>query len=256
MPEVDYSRVRPYGDTMDDGMVQLSFTLPVSAGERAAEAARQMALKMGLYHPKVVHMADLSGGFSFFILYGSCQHFIDYNEVQAPGLDVKILARDEINGLIAEKLGRRIVVVGACIESDAHTVGIDAILNLKGYNGHKGLESYRGLAVHNLGAQVTCEELAGRALELGADVILVSQVVTQKDVHIQNLSRLVDVLTERGLRNKVILIAGGPGIDLRLARQLGYDAGFGRGTHPGEVASFIVDEMLKRKAFQGGNGCV
>ena len=41
-------------------------------------------------------------------------------------------------------LGRKLVVVGACIGTDAHTVGIDAILNIKGFAGEKGLEYYRG----------------------------------------------------------------------------------------------------------------
>ncbi|MCL4515642.1 MAG: hypothetical protein M1379_08685, partial [Firmicutes bacterium] len=29
MAEVDLTRLKPYGDTMNDGMVQVSFTLPV-----------------------------------------------------------------------------------------------------------------------------------------------------------------------------------------------------------------------------------
>lgn len=254
MADADFTRLRPYGDTLDDGMVQLSFTLPVPPGERAAEAARQLVRKMGLGDPRVVHMADLTGGYSFFILYGCCRRWVDYTRVRPSGLELKVLPGEEINRLLEEKLGRKVVVTGACIGSDAHTVGIDAILNMKGFNGHKGLESYRGLDVHNLGAQVDGEELAARASELGADVILVSQVVTQKDVHIHNLTRLAALLQERGLRDRVLLIAGGPGVDHRLARQLGYDAGFGRGTHPGEVASFIVQEMLKRKT--GGSGHV
>ena len=39
----------------------------------------------------------------------------------------------------------KIVVVGACTGCDAHTVGIDAILNYKGFAGDEGLESYKGL---------------------------------------------------------------------------------------------------------------
>ena len=39
--------VRPYGDTENDGKIQLSFTLPVPAGARAMEAARRLVLKMG-----------------------------------------------------------------------------------------------------------------------------------------------------------------------------------------------------------------
>ena len=63
--KVDLSKVKAYGDTLNDGAVQLSFTLPVPAGDEAREAARQLALKMGLETPAVTEMADLGAGFSF-----------------------------------------------------------------------------------------------------------------------------------------------------------------------------------------------
>ncbi|MCK7486285.1 MAG: hypothetical protein MZU97_12570 [Bacillus subtilis] len=50
-------------------------------------------------------------------------------------------------------------VVGACTGFDAHTVGIDAIMNMKGYNHHYGLERYSELEAYNLGAQVPNEKL-------------------------------------------------------------------------------------------------
>ncbi len=59
------------------------------------------------------------------------------------------------NAAIKRALRRRLIVVGACIGTDAHTVGIDAILNIKGFAGEKGLEYYRELKVVNLGAQVS-----------------------------------------------------------------------------------------------------
>jgi beta-lysine 5,6-aminomutase beta subunit len=40
--------VRPYGDTTGDGMVQVSFTLPVAHGPQADGAAQQLANKMGI----------------------------------------------------------------------------------------------------------------------------------------------------------------------------------------------------------------
>ncbi len=46
--KVDLTKVKPYGDTLNDGMVQTSFTLPVPYGDEATEAARQLAKKMGL----------------------------------------------------------------------------------------------------------------------------------------------------------------------------------------------------------------
>ena len=60
----------------------------------------------------------------------------------------------------------------------AHTVGIDAMINMKGYAGHYGLERYKMIDAHNLGSQVPNEEFIKRALELKADILLVSQTVT------------------------------------------------------------------------------
>ena len=50
-----------------------------------------------------------------------------------------------------------------------------------------------------------------------------------------------------GLRDRVILIVGGPRISHELAKELGYDAGFGTKTYAQHVASFAVQEWIKRK---------
>jgi beta-lysine 5,6-aminomutase beta subunit len=148
-----------------------------------------------------------------------------------------------INALIKDKLGRKLSVVGAAIESDAHTVGIDAIMNMKGYNHHFGLERYPMVEAHNLGAQVTNERLIEYAVEVGADALLVSQVVTQKDAHVKNLTNLVELLEAEGLRQRFILVVGGPRIGQKLARELGFDAGFGKGTYAENVATFIANKL-------------
>ena len=44
---LDLTRIKPYGDTMNDGKVQISFTLPVDDGEKAIFAALEIAKKMG-----------------------------------------------------------------------------------------------------------------------------------------------------------------------------------------------------------------
>ena len=242
---IDLTRVKPYGDTLNDGMVQLSFTLPVPYGDEAKEAARQLAMKMGLEEPSVVYAKDLVG-FTYFILYGRLIHTVDYTKIEVPKVDVDVMSKEEVEEFIKDNIKRDIVVVGACTGTDAHTVGIDAIMNMKGYAGHFGLERYEGIEAYNLGSQVPNEDLVAKAIELNADAILVSQVVTQKDVHIPNLTQLVELLEAEGIRDRVILICGGPRISHELAKELGYDAGFGTGTFAEHVASFIVTEMVKR----------
>ena len=100
--------------------------------------------------------------------------------------DYPLLTPKEVNAAVKAALRRRLVVVGGCIGTDAHTVGIDAILNIKGFAGEKGLEYYRELKVVNLGAQVSVPAPGRRAVEEKADAVLVSQVVTQRDAHLLN----------------------------------------------------------------------
>ena len=159
----DGTIVRPYGDTTGDGMVQTSFTLPIPMGPKAEGAALQLATKMGIEQAMVVHSHAIDAGYTFFVVYGSVRHLVDLDAVHVEERAYPLLTSGEINGAIRTGLGRKLVVLGACIGTDAHTVGIDAILNVKGFAGEKGLEYLREMAVTNLGAQVTVPELVARA---------------------------------------------------------------------------------------------
>ena len=239
------SIVRPYGDTTGDGMVQLSFTLPVPADKRAEGAALQLAAKMGLDPAMVVHARQLGEGFTFFVVYGRVNHLVDLSKVVVAERDFPLRSPKEINALIRQKLRRKLTVVGACIGDDAHTVGIDAILNLKGIAGEKGLESYREFAVTNLGAQVTVPELVNRARAANADAVLVSQVVTQRDAHLHNTMEMSAAFREAFPADKrPLLVVGGPRFDELATGELGVDRIFGRGTTPREVASYLVERLV------------
>lgn len=238
--------VRPYGDTQDDGKVQLSFTLPVEWSEAADEAARQLATKMGLRDVQVVDGRRIASGFSFFVLYASTPQSIDVDAVHAPSARKEAMSMDEIDEFVAERIGRKIRVAGACIGTDAHTVGIDAILNMKGYKGDYGLERYRMFETFNLGSQVAVDELVRFTQEHAIDALLASQVVTQKGSDVKNFTALGELLEAQGLRDDVVLICGGPRVTNLLASELGYDAGFGRGTQPSEVAAFVAVTLAER----------
>lgn len=243
---LDLTRVKPYGDTMNDGKTQLSFTLPVPAGDEAIEAAKQLLKKMGFENPQIVYHKELTEGFTFFNCYGSCTHTIDYTTIKVPKVEGVKWDMHECDDFIRGKIGRKLVMVGASTGTDAHTVGIDAIMNMKGFAGHYGLERYDMIEAHNLGSQVPNDEFIAKALELHADALLVSQTVTQKDIHIQNLTELVEMLEAEGLRDKVILVCGGPRITHELAKELGYDAGFGMNTYADDVASYVAQEFVRR----------
>jgi beta-lysine 5,6-aminomutase beta subunit len=235
--------VRAYGDREGDGMVQMSFVLPVPPSAKAREAAKHFAEAHGLSEPLVTTMEEAAKGYSYFVVYGHSSHAVDVSRIEVPEVKTTLLSHDELDERVATRLGRKIVVVGACTGSDAHTVGIDAVLNYKGYAGDKGLESYKCFEAHNLGAQVENHELAARAQGLRADAILVSQVVTQRNCHKENSAALVELIREQGWRDGVILLLGGPRIDHKLALELGFDAGFGPGTKPSDVANYIVQRV-------------
>lgn len=244
---LDLTRIQAYGDTMNDGKVQVSFTLPVGDSEKAIAAAKSLAMKMGLKNPSVVYHTSLDKGFTFFIVYGSLIHSIDFTDIQVETVEVEAMSKEEINEFIKKNFNRSLVVLGASTGSDAHTVGIDAIMNMKGFAGHHGLEEYEGIESYNLGSQVTNEEFVKKAIELKADVLLVSQTVTQKNIHVTNLTNLVELLEAEGIRDQLIVICGGARVSNELAKELGYDAGFGPGTYAETVATFFIKEMLARK---------
>lgn len=243
---LDLTRIKPYGDTMNDGKTQLSFTLPVPAGEEAIEAAKQLLRQMGFENPLIVYHRELTPGFTFFNAYGSYTGSVDYTQIHVPKVEGVKWGMEECDAYIRENIGRQLVMVGASTGTDAHTVGIDAIMNMKGFAGHYGLERYEMIDAHNLGSQVPNDEFIAKALELNADALLVSQTVTQKDIHIQNMTELVEMLEAEGLRDKVILVCGGPRISHELAKELGYDAGFGANTYADDVASYVAQEYVRR----------
>jgi beta-lysine 5,6-aminomutase beta subunit len=243
---LDLTKVKPYGDTMNDGKMQFSFTLPVSAGDEAVEAAKQLLKKCGFDNPQVVFYKELTEGFTFFNCYGNCTQSVDFSTIHVPKVESNKMDMHETDQFIREHIGRKVVVIGASTGTDAHTVGIDAIMNMKGYAGHYGLERYEMIEAFNMGSQIPNDEFIAKAIALKADVLLVSQTVTQKDVHIGNLVELIEMLEAEGLRDRLLVICGGPRISHELAKELGYDAGFGMNSYADDVASYIAAQIAKR----------
>jgi beta-lysine 5,6-aminomutase beta subunit len=247
MTEKEKLLIRPYGDRKDDGVVQISFVLPVPASAKAKEAAAQVAKKLGLSHVLVSAMEKAGEDYSFFVVYGRTHMQLDFNAIEVPQVEHPKHGYDELNEVIKRDLGRRIVVVGACIGTDSHTTGIDAIMNMKGFAGDYGLERYPGFRAINMGSQVEPAALVARAKAEQADAILVSKVVTQRDVHKEDARALIDLAKQEGIFEKTIFLFGGPRVDHKTALELGFDAGFGPGTRPSDVANYIYYRLLERQ---------
>jgi beta-lysine 5,6-aminomutase beta subunit len=237
--------VKPYGDTHGDGAIQLSFTLPVPWSPQADEAARQLVAHMGFHDIVVAEGRAIATNFSFFVVYAHSTVAIDMDAIPHVDTTSSVFTMDEVNAHLQKRFGRPVRVAGACIGTDAHTVGIDAILNMKGYQGDPGLERYSMLTVHNLGSQVHPDVFVRFIAAEKIDVVLASQVVTQKGSDIAAFTALGERLEMEGIRENVLLLCGGPRMTALLAVELGYDAGFGRGTLPSDVATFIASTSLR-----------
>jgi beta-lysine 5,6-aminomutase beta subunit len=154
--------VRPYGDTRDDGVIQLSFTLPVGYSVKAPDIGKQFLEKLGFHSVAIGECRGIDPSFTFYVAYARTDVGIDPEEVKGDYLELEVMDYYAINTLIEKRLGRKLVVVGAAIESDAHTVGIDAIMNMKGYAGNYGLERYPQMDALNMGSQIPCEQPCAR----------------------------------------------------------------------------------------------
>jgi len=124
--------IRAYGDRRDDGVIQISFTLPVPLSDKAKEAARLFCTRLGLVDVKVAAAEPAADNYTFFVVYARADVSLDYGSIDVPEIVFRKLGFDDLNKLIEDRISRRVVVLGACTGSDTHTVGIDAILNMKG----------------------------------------------------------------------------------------------------------------------------
>jgi D-ornithine 4,5-aminomutase subunit beta len=153
---------------------------------------------------------------------------------------VPVLSDEEIREFVRE---HGIKAVAATVGEDEHSVGMREIIDIK----HGGLEKW-GFTVTYLGTSVPVDKLLDAAIEHAAQVVLISTIITHADGHRENMRKLADLAVEKGVRERLLLIAGGTQVTDEMARECGMDAGFGRGTHGVDVASFIVRAMRERIA--------
>ncbi len=230
--------LRPEVEKHGDGIVCVTLFIP-ERPQLAKAAALEMARHMGLENPEVINqrvMHPAEG--SLFEVKGRLDIAVNVEALvveqgQAP------LADNVIEGWVRS---RDIHLIAATVGEDEHSVGLHEILDIK----HGGIERY-GFRCHDLGTSVPIERLLDAAAEAAASAILISTIVTHADVHKQHMRRLHALAQQRGLRERLLLIAGGPHISDRLARECGMDAGFGRGTKGRDVASFLVRRLSEEQ---------
>ena len=228
------SKLKPEVEWAADGWVNITMFLP--AEEAVAEvAALEIAKKMGLENAEVIHREVMHPAEGTLIeVKGKVDFAVDVDNLEIPEKE-ELLPDDEIEKYVKEN---GLKIVAATVGEDEHSVGLREIIDIK----HGGIEKY-GFKVTYLGTSVPINKVVDAAVETNADVVMISTIITHNDVHRQNMQKLHDLCIERGLRDDVILIGGGTQVTDDIACESGMDAGFGRGTHGDDVASFIVKKL-------------
>lgn len=229
--------IRPEVEWAGDGIVCVTLFVPEQ--HRVAEAAAlKMAGNMGLKDPEVIsrRLIHPSEG-SLFEVKGFLDYAVRKEELVLPK-EKEILPDEEMD---AYARPRNIHVVGATVGEDEHSVGMREILDIK----HGGIEKY-GFRCHYLGTSVPVSKLLDAAQETDAKVVLISTIITHNDIHRINMRRLNDLAVERGIRDQLLLVAGGTQVTDEIAKECGMDAGFGRGTKGAHVGTYIVTALQAR----------
>ncbi|MFI5398034.1 MAG: D-ornithine 4,5-aminomutase subunit OraE [Candidatus Binatia bacterium] len=231
--------LRPEVEKHGDGVVCVTLFVPASP-QVAEAAALEMAKHMRLKEPEVISrrlMHPAEG--SLFEIKGVLDAVVKIEELAVPARE-EPLSDAEIEAWVRP---REVHVVAATVGEDEHSVGLHEILDIK----HGGIEKY-GFRCHDLGTSVPIERLLDVAEQTGARAVLISTIVTHAHVHEEHMRRLHTLVQQRGLRPRLVLVAGGTQVTDELARECGMDAGFGRGTTGRDVASFLVRTLRARES--------
>lgn len=243
MEETDRYRntnlVKPEVEWLADGTVQVEIFLPTS--QRVAEfAALEFAKKMNLKEPEVIHSEQMHPSEGTRVqLKGKVNFDVNLDDLIIPEKPA-VLSDDEIREFVNDHPFK---IVAATVGEDEHSVGLREVIDIK----HGGIEKF-GMEVEYLGTSVPCEKLVDAAIELNADVILASTIISHDDIHYKNMKKLHDLAVEKGIRDRVIICAGGTQVTPEIARQQGMDEGFGKYDRGVNVATFFVKrkkEMLE-----------
>lgn len=235
------TKVMPEMEWRADGIVILTMFLPLE--RRAAEvAALEYAKRMNLTECEVIHREVMQQAEGTRIeVRGKVPFALDMKDLVIPP-EPEVLSEDEIR---AEISAHPLTVVAGTVGEDEHSVGLREIIDIK----HGGIEKY-GIKVHYLGTSVPVEKLLQAAVETNAEVVMASVIISHDDIHYKNIAAIDRLAKEMGIRDKIIFIAGGTQVTPDLAVQAGADAGFGRGSHGVNNATFIVKERRRRRGEQ------
>ena len=235
---LDGKAIKPEMEWCGDGVIMMTMMIP--ADVRTAEAAAlEIGRRMGLQNPEVISKEIMQQAEGTRIeMKGKIDFDVDPTQLEIPPEPHHL--DDET--LYKEFSEHPMVVVCGTVGEDEHSVGLREIINIK----HGGIEKW-GVKVNYLGTSVPVEKLVDAAIELNADAILASTIISHDNIHYKNMKRINDLAIEKGIRDKVIIAAGGTQVIPEDAVKTGIDAGFGRDSHGIDVATFLCEEAKRRR---------
>ena len=235
------SLVKPEMEWMADGIIMLNMFIPEE--KRTAEAvAVEIGKKLGLLEPEVINtevMQDAEG--TRIELKGRVPFDIDVADLVIPP-EPKYLTDQEIRDDVS---AHPLKVVCATVGQDEHSVGLREIIDIK----HGGIERF-GIEIHYLGTSCPVEKLVDAAVELKAEAILASTIISHDNIHYKNMKRIHELAVEKGIRDDVIILCGGTQVVPEEAMKTGIDAGFGRNSHGIDVATALIEKRREKREKQ------
>ena len=126
-----------------------------------------------------------------------------------------------------EPIGKAVI---GTVKGDLHDIGKNLVVMM-----YKGA----GFEVIDLGVDVEPATFIAKAEEVGADVIGMSALLTTT---MQNMKETIDLLNEKGLREKYIVMIGGAPINDSFAEEIGADFYTADAASAAEVAKEVVEK--------------
>ena len=233
--------LKPEVEWLGDGTVVVD--LFFAANERVAEAAaHETGKKMNLTNIEVIHKEVLHPSEGTRIqIKGTFNFDIEIDKLVLPEI-IKTHSEEEILEYVKKNPMK---VIAGTAGNDEHNVGIREVLDIK----HGGVEKF-GIRYEYLGTSVPIEKFVDAAIETKSNIIMMSTIISHDGIHYKNMKKLHNYAVEKGVRDSLILIAGGTQVTPEIARNNNMDQGFGRGTKGIQIASFILDkhrEMQRNK---------
>lgn len=181
----------------------------VEMEEESVEALCQVVIEEGILVEEAIEMGLIEGMNRVGELYENGEYFLPEilicSEVLNVGLD---LLRPHLS---LEKASQPLKIVIGVVEGDTHDIGKNLV---------KIMMESAGFEVHDLGRDVPLNAFVEKAEEVDAQIICMSTLMTTT---MNGMSKVIETLEERNLRNKYMVMVGGGPISSQFAKEIGAD---------------------------------